>query len=185
MSVNRHREALALLFPVELGGDHGADLDIDGASLDAAQASAEVLLAEMFPDQTSDLLTDWERVVGNVPGPNDPLQDRRDRVVMKLRQLGGLSVGYFLGLAQTLGYTVSIVEPVPLMAGWGAAGDTLYAPEIDGQWGVEIMGKAIYHFRAGQSSSGESLTWWQPDTVLEDLFRELKPAHTFVYFSYL
>ncbi|MDR3631549.1 MAG: DUF2313 domain-containing protein [Desulfocapsaceae bacterium] len=180
-----NKDALSLLFPLELTGDHEADLQIDADSLDRAQASAEVLLAEVFADQAAVLLTDWERVVGIMPGPDDPLQFRRDQVVRKIRDRGGLSVSYFLSLAQALGYEVQIIEPVPFMAGWGGAGDTIYSSTIDSQWGVEIANQPVYNFRAGESAAGEPLTWWNSQTFLEDLFQELKPAHTYVYFVYL
>ncbi len=183
MSVNK--DTLRLLFPVELGGDHDADLAMDAKHLDIAQASAENMLAEMFPNTTSQLLVDWERVLAISPGADDPLQYRRDKVVRKIRELGGLSISYFARLAESLGYVVKIVEPVPFMAGWGAAGDELFGDSVVYQWGLEIYNQPIYEFLADGSAAGEMLSWWDSQTLLEELFRELKPAHTFVYFSYI
>jgi uncharacterized protein YmfQ (DUF2313 family) len=185
MSVRANIDILRLLFPVELGGEHNADLALDAKHLDTAQASADTLLAEVFPDTTERLLASWERVLGLTPGADDPLQFRREKVMRKIRERGGLSIPYFMTLAQTLGYVVEIVEPLPFMAGWGAAGDELFDATIIYQWGLEIYNQPIYEFRAGESVAGEMLTWWDSRTYLEDLFRELKPAHTFVYFSYI
>ena len=179
------KDTLRLLFPIELGGDHDADLDLDAKHLDTAQASAETLLAEMFPDQAAALLVDWERVLGTGPGPDDPLQYRRDKVVRKIREKSGLSIPYFTTLAESLGYVVKIVEPLPFMAGWGAAGDELFDDSVVYQWGLEIYNQPIYEFRANGSAAGEMLSWWDSQTLIEELFRELKPAHTFVYFSYI
>ena len=178
-------DALRLLFPIELGGDHDADLAVDAGSLDRAQASAEVLLAEMFPNTALGLLAGWERVCGLTPGPDEPLQFRRDQVVRRLREIGGLSIAYFQALAVVCGYGVTIVEPFPFMAGWGGAGEEIRSADVNGQWGVVITGQPVYHFRSGDSAVGEQLTWWTSETFLEDLFRDLKPAHTFVYFSYI
>lgn len=178
-------DALQLLFPIELGGDHDADLEVDARSLDTAQSSSEQLLIEMFPDQTSALLADWERVLNITPGPDDPVQLRRDRIVRMLRAKGGLSRSYFIGLAQTLGYEIEIEEPVPFMAGWGTAGDDIFASAVISQWGVIIKNQPIYAFLAGESVAGESLCWWNPQAFLEDLIKELKPAHTTVYFIYV
>jgi uncharacterized protein YmfQ (DUF2313 family) len=175
---------LRLLFPIELGGEHAADIAIDAAHLDAAQQSGEALLTEMRPDQTARLLTDWERVLGIVPGSDEPLQFRREQVVRTIRGRGGLSRGYFIGLAATLGYTIEIVEPVPFMVGWGRIGDRLNGSVVCHQWGVRISGQPVYRFRVGVSAMGERLLWWQSQTLLEDIIRELKPAHTFVYFIY-
>lgn len=175
---------LRQLFPIELGGDHSADLAIDGAHLDAAQRSGETLLAEIFPDQTSRLLADWERVLGIVPGADYPLQFRRELVVRKIRERGGLSRSYFIGLAAALGYTIEIIEPIPFMVGWGRIGDRMDGADVCYQWGVRILGQPVYRFRVGESAVGERLLWWRSQTLLEDIIRELKPAHTFVYFIY-
>lgn len=185
MSARSTKDTLRLLFPVELGGDHAADLALDAKHLDKAQTSAEVLLVEMFPDQAAVTLVDWERVLDIHPGADDPLQYRRDKVVRKIREKGGLSIPYFARLAESLGYVFKIVEPVPFMAGWGVAGDELFDDLIVYQWGLEIYNQPIYEFRANGSAAGEMLSWWDSQTLIEELFRELKPAHTFVYFSYI
>ena len=183
MSANA--DALRLLFPIELGGMHDEDLEIDAKQLDAAQADAETLLVEMFPDQAAVLLSEWERLFDIVPGPDDPPQFRRDRIVRIIRGKGGLSRAYFIVLAQTLGYNIDIVEPVPFMAGWGAANDDIFDPSVVSQWGVTIKNQPIYSFLAGESSAGESLCWWAAQAFLEGVMTELKPAHTSVYFSYV
>lgn len=181
----KHIDTLRLLFPIELGGEHAADLALDAKHLDTAQASADTLLSEIFPDATALLLTDWERVLGLTPAAEEPLQLRREKVVRKIRERGGLSIPYFTAMAEALGYVVKVVEPLPFMAGWGAAGDELFDDTIIYQWGLEIYNQPIYEFRAGESAVGEMLTWWDSQVYLEELFRELKPAHTFVYFSYI
>jgi uncharacterized protein YmfQ (DUF2313 family) len=172
------------LMPIDLGGDHPADLAHDARMLEAAQRHGDALLDEMFPDGAAQLLADWERVYGIAPGPDDPLQLRRDRVVRAVRMRGGLSIPYFVSLAAALGYTIEIEEPVPAMAGWLCAGDELMGPEVIWQWGVVISGVPLYSARAGETAAGESLLWWQGHTELEQIFETLKPAHTYVYFHY-
>lgn len=177
-------QTLRHLFPLDLGGTHQADLEHDGRMLLVAQSRAEVLLFEMVADTAAELLTDWERVLGLVPGTASPLQARRDRAVQKLRERGGLSRAYFIGLAAAMGFTITIEEPLPTMAGWLAASDELMAPETVHQWGVAISGQPVYAFRAGESVAGEHLLWWNSQSILEGIFISLKPAHTAVYFSY-
>lgn len=181
MSVN---DALRMLFPIELGGDHEADLRHDSVALDAAQAQAATLLIEMHGDSAATLLLDWERVFGVLPEIDDPLQLRREKVVQAIKRRGGLSIPYFLALAEAMGYEISIVEPVPFMAGWGEAGQELFGEEIVHQWGVSIANQPLYYFRAGESAAGERLLWWDDQPALEELFRILKPAHTYAYFIY-
>lgn len=179
-----HKDVLKRLLPIELSGEFEKDIEIEGKHLDDAQARAEKLLNEMFPDQSHELLPDWERVCGLMPGRDDTLQLRRDRVVRKLRERGGLSIPYFISLAAAMGYTITIEELLPFMAGWNRAGDTLYEYECIWIWRVKVSGQPLYYFRAGQSLSGERLLWWQAQTALENILQELKPAHTFVIFDY-
>lgn len=177
-------EALRLLFPLDLGGDHAGDQLVEGAALDAAQAAGDALVSEMFPYTATWSLPSWERVYAVVPASGEPLQSRRDKVVAKMREKGGLSIAYFTSLCEALGFQVEIEEPLPFMAGWAAAGDELFVPEIVHQWGVLILNQPIYQFRAGESGAGEALLWWSPQTHLENLINKLKEADTYVYFVY-
>ncbi|MEX3614679.1 MAG: phage tail protein, partial [Burkholderia gladioli] len=53
------------------------------------------------------------------------------------------------------------------------------------EWEVVVRGKPalLYWFRVDESAVGESLQSFA-DPVIETVFQDLKPAHTFVYFSY-
>jgi len=179
-----HRDSLKLLFPTEIVGVFDDDIALEGKHLDAAQVSAEGLLEEMFPDRTYNLLTDWERVCGLIPETDAPLQMRRNAVVKKLRELGGLSKPYFIALAASFGWTITIDEFLPFMPGWSRAGDWINDELVRWIWRVNVDGYAIYSFRAGMSVTGELLTWWTGNDALEALIEELKPAHTAVIFNY-
>ena len=181
-----HSDVLKLLFPlpVALGGVYENDTLLEGLQLDRAQESAERLLAETFPDEAHDLLPSWERVCGVTPGTDDPLQTRRNAVIRQLRSAGGLSRAYFIDMAASYGWTITIDELLPFMCGWNRCGDTLYEEAARWIWRVNIPGQAVYSFRSGISAAGERLTWWVPNTVLEELFESLKPAHTYVIFNY-
>lgn len=175
---------LKQLFPVYLGSEHDTDLAVDGRSLDRAQQSIDTLLREVFPDTTSGLLLDWERVLGLTPGPDDPMLYRLEQVARKIRERGGLSIAYFIELAASIGYTITIIEPKPFMAGWGRCGDLIYSEDVIYQWGVVLPSQPVYYFRAGQSCVGDRLLWWDVQVRIEELFRDLAPAHTHVYFIY-
>ena len=179
-----HEEALNLLFPVRLTGVHAKDTAREGAALDDVQISAERLLTEMFPDVAHSLLSDWERICALIPDADAPLQARRNAVLKKLREIGGLSRSYFIDLAASYGWIIAIDELLPFMAGWGRCGDPLYEEQVRWIWRVNISGQAAYSFRAGSSAAGERLSWWTPNIELETLLEELKPAHTVVIFNY-
>jgi uncharacterized protein YmfQ (DUF2313 family) len=184
MAAMNHNDALNLLFPIEIGGVFAADLLLEGKQLDEAQASAETLLREMYGDTAYDLLAAWERVCALMPEDDAPLQSRRDAVVKKLRELGGLSRAYFIALAASRGWTITIDEFQPFMAGINSAGDMLQEIEVIWIWRVNVSGYAVYSFRSGLSAAGERLTWWIANSELESMFNDLKPAHTAVIFNY-
>jgi len=171
-----HRDVLRLLFPVEMGGDFEKDLELEGKLLDEAQARAEELLREIFPDTANELLSEWERVCGLTPGASDPLALRRERVIQKLRELGRLDRAYYVALAATMGFAISIEELPPNVEGHGE--ESIFI------WRIHVAGTPVYYFRAGESRAGERLCWWPAATALEGLFQDIKPAHTQLIFAY-
>ncbi len=186
-------DVLKQLFPIDLGGVFQDDITLEGRHLDTAQSSAKDLLEVMFlssstPGELETYLSDWERVFDIVPGVNDTAATRRDRVLTELRKVGGLSKPYFVALAASMGYTVTITDNIeefrPFMTGWGRAADRLYAYEVIWIWKVHATSRPQYYFEAGVAEAGDYLLTWDSETKLENLFNELKPAHTYVLFDY-
>ena len=173
-----HKDVLKLLFPLEIGGVFDSDVSIEGKHLDDAETSGAALLNEAFADQTSALISEWERVYGIVPSATSTIQYRRNAVIQKMRTLGRLDIQFFIGLAAAVGYTVNIEEVVP--------NDTGYGYESIWIWRVHVPigSKPLYYFRAGQSRAGDPLLTWDKANVLEGIINEFKPAHTQVYFVY-
>lgn len=179
-----HKNVLKLLFPLGLDGVFNDDIEIEGDHLDAVQTRVEELLQEIFPEQSYELLTSWERVCGLTPAEADTLQKRRDAVVQKLRERGELTRAYYITITDRLGYTITIEEMQPFRTGVNRAGDTIYVDEIIFVWTVNVSGYSIYYFRAGESFTGERLLSWDAQTALEDVLNDIKPAHTFIIFNY-
>lgn len=183
-----HKDVLKLLFPMELNGIFESDTAIEGEALDGVQSRSDDLQREVFPDQTNEFLTNWERVYSIVPGVNDTEQIRRDRILREMRKIGGLSKTYFRQLAESMGYTITITDNIeeylPFMTGWGRTADRLYKYEVIWIWRVHVDSKPIYYFTAGDSVAGEELLWWDPESDFESVFSGLKPAHTYVLFEY-
>lgn len=163
-----------------------AELKAEGAALDAAQANSERLLVAITPDGAGEMLPDWERVLGVTPRASATQQERVAAVVAKIGQVGGLSIPYFKGLAAKLGYTIDIAEPQYAQAGVSRAGDPMWVTDIVWVWQVVVSGSPIiaYQARAGTAAAGDPITSFG-DPVIETVFDDLKPAFTFVYFSYL
>lgn len=132
-------------------------------------SSSVELATESFPDTTSTLLPNWERVMGLPDIFSDPTaseDERRDTVLAKIRARGGQSADYLSELIDTMGYVNSIEECYPFVADKGQTGEYLF----DETW--------MYHFIVRVDGP-------VPD---QDLFearvRSLQPAHTVSIFIY-
>lgn len=162
---------------------------LDGLAEEWARIDArgEQLTIEANPQLTSELLSDWERVAG-LPDKcsgtlETTLQGRRQVLMAKLTATGGQSPAYFIAVAAALGYTVTIDEFRPFLAGFSRAGDALTNGDWVYTWRVNAPEVTTIPFRAGQSVAGEPLRAWGNDT-LECKINQLKPAHTIVLFGY-
>ncbi|WP_375591707.1 YmfQ family protein [Chitiniphilus eburneus] len=185
-----HADLLALLLPPISYDPAGvairAELSVEGAALDAAQRRAAEVANGVTPLFARDLLPEWERVCGVAPAAGAGYQQRVQAVVAKLAETGGLSRPYFIRLAAGLGYQISIDEPQPFRAGFNRAGDRLNVHDVIWVWRVTVLSGAgrAYRFRAGFSAAGERLTTFG-EQVIEAVFNDLKPAHTFCHFIYM
>lgn len=148
---------------------------------------ARALLEELDPRITTEMLTDWERLLG-LPGEcgalGETLQQRRDAVLQRITDEGGQSRAYFIALAELLGHAGATIEeydyfraddPAELPVngiGWKSAW-TLHTTED----------VAIVEFAADESTADEPLRAWGNE-ILECVIEHAKPAHTTVLFSY-
>jgi uncharacterized protein YmfQ (DUF2313 family) len=151
------------------------------------------LLREIIPNTTVEMLPDWERVAGlpdECTGEASTLDARRRALSNKLRLLGGQSIAYFIELAAALGYTITISEYSPLVAGLSRAGDRL---TNDGDqvapygwqfvWLVKADSVVNSRLRAGIGTAGEPLQVFG-NAILQCILNKWKPAHTLVIFDY-
>ncbi|MCM8595124.1 YmfQ family protein [Accumulibacter sp.] len=186
-----HADLLKLLLPpasVDPNGPSiGAELVADGAALDRALGYAEQALEESDPRTTAALLADWERVYG-LPDPvlvaagiSQSFQERRSALVAKVTFQGGQSVAFYLALAATLGYTITITECHPETT----EDDTEY-PVRDEQYRfVWIVNAALYTVRdLVTEDDTEMATAVWGNALLESFLTRYKPAHTLVLFAY-
>lgn len=188
-----HKDVLKQLFPIDLEGVFEDDVTLEGRHLDSAESNAGDLLEVMFlssqtPEELESFLPDWERVLDINPEATDEAETRKNRVLTELRKVGGLSKPYFTALAAAMGYDVTITDNIeefrPFMTGWARAADRLYAYDVIWIWKVHAMSRPMYYFEAGTAEAGDYLLTWDSEAKLENLFNELKPAHTYVLFDY-
>ncbi len=151
------------------------------------------LFEEVDPQTTLELLADWERVAGLpdtcIAAP-DSIAERRAAVQSRITGLGGQSHAYFIALAATLGFSVTISEFRPFRIG-SRVGERLYSEEWAHVWRVNVQppavddgqGLTIRYFRVGQSRVGERLVGFG-SLDIECIIRRAAPAHTIVIFAY-
>lgn len=162
-----------------------AELQAEGKSLAQLEIRAGEVVDGITPFLAVGLLADWERMLGISPDSGMTLQQRRQQVLARINATGGLSRKYFITLAKSLGYRITIDEPEPFRAGIGRACERIWVPEIIWLWIVNIDDAQVpvYRFRAGSSVAGEKLLTFGQN-LIESLFKDLKPAHTQVVFNY-
>lgn len=160
------------------------------AELARVDDAASNLLVESDPRTTFDLLTDWERVVGlpdACTGLAPTISERRFQIVAKLIRGGTQNKQFFVDLAASLGYTITvddIEEHDQFRVGINRVGDRL----SNGSWvyaiSITVPKNTIRPFRVGFNSAGERLVEFGDD-VLECVINDNKPAHAVVIFKYV
>ncbi|MBG5922592.1 YmfQ family protein [Providencia rettgeri] len=162
-----------------------AELEAEGRVFSQGELCANQIRNGITPFFAGDLLSDWERVLGLSPLKYSSYQQRLDQVLFKLSEIGGLSIPYFISLAKSIDYDIQIEEPEPFRASANRAGERLMPEDALWVWIVHVDSSkaSFFRFRAGGSTAGEPLSFYA-DSIIESLFNELKPAHTFCYFIY-
>lgn len=208
------RDPLSVLMKVvhglaQIWGSPGVDAASDaipGTAQLVDGRAGDLLERESDPRATIELLPDWERAWG-LPDPcvAEPLTiaNRQVALVTKMTLLGAQSRAFFIATAAALGYTITIREFSPFMAGVSRCGDTrnlaidgdtpdgthyrweIGPPEMRFYWVVVVGALRLTWFRAGEGQAGvDPMVRIALATDLECLIRRYKPAHTDVVFDY-
>ena len=189
-----HKKVLAKLYPpisYDVNGERFlAQCEVDGNAFDRLQKSAVDLLQIIEPATSNTMLSDWERLYGIKTDYSNNYQARVKRVIAKLNAIGGLSIPYFKRIAESIGYRIEIKEFSPLANDLPTTGDLAQfrneaRDNLIFMWRVSVLNgdDNIVYFRAGSSFAGNHLVEFG-DPIIEEFFRDLKPAHTYCYFAY-
>lgn len=189
-----HKKVLAKLYPpisYNVNGERFlAQCEVDGNAFDRLQKSAVDLLQIIEPATSNTVLSDWERLCGIKTDYTNNYQARVKRVIAKLNAIGGLSIPYFKRIAESIGYRIEIKEFSPLANDLPTTGDLAQfrneaRDNLIFMWRVSVLNgdDNIVYFRAGTSFAGNHLVEFG-DPIIEEFFRDLKPAHTYCYFAY-
>jgi len=142
------------------------------------------LLDEADPRMTAELLADWERVAG-LPdacvAAEQTSAQRRAALYVRLTSLGGQTAAYYLALAASLSYTISVTEFTPHSVNDDVE-HPLYGQPWAYAWQVGARQDSVGVLSVSDSAA-DPLAWWG-NNALECVISRLKPAHTHVLFAY-
>ncbi len=188
-----HAELLKLLLPpvsYDASGEGGAVLaatiEAEGAALDRVRVLASYVLEALTPWGAGGLwLTDWERVLG-LPdecagGLAQTMGERMAAAVAKVRERGGQSRSYFVGVAAALGYAITIQEHDAFTCET-ACDQPICDEDWRYAWTVRAPETTIREFSCDSACTDPLASWG--NALLECVINRLKPAHTHVIFSY-
>ena len=197
--LEKYRKIIKDLFPRgaawKLKNEEGSSfrklLDSLGYEPCRVDEAALAFIDDVFPDTTTDLLTDWERLL-NLPDEceqnpeNLSIQERRDRIIQVLTTQGGQNIDFYKRLVASFGIDIDVIDVAdqpPFRAGQGRAGDRL----TNGNWRYAFIVSAPIAsatvFRAGLGRAGDPLRSFSNPTI-ECLINKHKPAHTIALFSF-
>lgn len=155
--------------------DSGTNLHslLQGLAVEFARIQDRVddLRDEMDPARTVELLARWETVFG-LPDPCTgqlaTLGERRAALLNRVLSVGNQTPGFFIRLAASVGYTVTIDEQVD------------GAPHV---WRINGPATSVRWARSGTARCGDHIRSWGNE-LLECAIRAVNPAHLTVLFAY-
>ena len=133
---------------------------------------------------TYEILPEWETAYG-LPDPcagdDLTLEQRYSMLFAKYTNKGGQRPQFFIDLAASVGYNVTITEFQPFTVG-GTVDDLLYGESWKFAWQVNAPSETVNYLTVASEVSAALANWG--NERLECAITRLKPAHTHVLFSY-
>lgn len=193
-TAGQYAEQLRALLPAGPAWDPEQVPEVDqvitGLSLEFARIDLRAfdLLTEMDPNGVSELVPDWERVMG-LPDPclglNPSFEDRRLSVRQRLVAVGGQTPAFYVDIAISQGYPDATVTEyrTPRM------GRSRFGVAHFGTWNVQFMWKLNTGGRKRQGRRFGASYWGErfgvnPGSAIECLIRRAAPAHTVEHINY-
>lgn len=167
------------------------------------------LLKEIDPNQTTELIEEWEALVG-IPDECTPdtvltLAERREQVIQKLAVQGNLSAAFYESVGALYGFDVTVENHLSFQVGRSTVRDDLtnYDDPRDiftvgdhtvGQqlqvpgwlfyFNVEMPIAALTFFKVGINTVNTPLVVFGNE-LLECTYKRLKPAHSGITFTFV
>lgn len=145
------------------------------------------LVEEADPRTVAELFADWERVAGlpdacaTAFGGAQTMAQRRAALVGRLATMGGQSSAYFIALAASIGYAITITE----FREHTVEDDVnyaLYGSVWNFAWQVNAALNTVNELTVDMTVEDPLAAWG--NSLLECVINRLKPAHTTLLISY-
>lgn len=163
---------------------------LEAVSIELGRVDGRIvsLYAEMDPAAVTELVPDWEQVMG-LPdaclGDSPSFGDRQLSVRQRLTAIGAQTPAYFISIAKGQGYPSATITQYRAPR----FGKARFGKAHFGTWRVQFMwtlntgGRQRVGRRFGVSYWGERFGV-NPGSALECLIRRYAPAHTVVHINY-
>lgn len=155
-----------------------------GDELARIDTRADDFLREIHPPTTSELLADFERTYG-LPDPclgeSPSTAQRVASLLAKIASTGGQTPAYYIGIAEALGFTITIDE-FHYHDVEDDVDDPITGEEWVFTWRVNSALETVIHLSV-EDTVDDALAWFGNEQ-LECVLEELKPAHTTILFAY-
>lgn len=172
-------------WPTEPGTTFAELLEALAVTFSDVDAAAARMLLEFDPRTATELMPEWLEALGlpgDCMGTLSTLEEKRRVAGAKLGAYGGQTVAYFVAVAASLGFPVTVEEAKVFSIG-DDCGLPCYGDGWEHVWIIIAPHDQTAFFLAGQGVIGDPLATFAT-LPLECLLQELKPAHTVLFFRY-
>lgn len=142
------------------------------------------VIAESDPRTATELFADWEQASGlqdACVGEDQSSAQRRAALIARITTIGGQSPAYYIGIAEELGYAVSITEFREHTVG-DDVDHLIHGEAWAYAWQVNASLTTVFELDVTGVVSDPLASW--SNAALECVISRLKPAHTNVLFAY-
>ena len=171
-------------YPRDLEGELPATLAALADEFGRIDLRTANLVDEADPRTAVEMIPDWERALAlpdECTGPLNTLAERRQAILATLTETGGQSREYFIRLAASLGYSITITEFRPFTC-VTPIDQGIYDENVRFVWRVNAPETTIRESTC-QSPCTDPIRSWG-NIVLECTIDKRKPAHTTVIYAY-
>lgn len=170
------------LFALPMGGDFDALTTVLGDIFDEVDADIDNLLLEASATTADETLQQWLDDYGLAFDAGDSTAWKRQVLLAKLNELGGLSIPYYVNHAARFDEVVSIRDSLVFKFG-DRFGGKFYGAEHVHSFILALKDQHRFPFKFGDKFGAKFVSYDKRNSM-EEMFLRLKPAHTKIFFKY-